>query len=226
MPEPQITRAGWNSRQERSLRELPPLPASFYATDPRQAGRELLGKVLVRRDTGLLLAGRIVETEAYLGTNDPAAHSAAGRTARNFVLFGPPGRAYVYLSYGNHWCLNVSTLPDGEAGGVLFRALEPIAGLEAMAHARGLDLSHVTGRAARLLTSGPGRMAQALGVTRTRDNNKNLCDFNSDLVIVDDGFPAPKVGVTVRVGITKAVNEPLRYFVAGNPFVSGRALRR
>ena len=226
MPKPQITRAGWNSRRERSLRELPPLPASFYASDPRQVGRELLGKVLVRRETRRLLAGRIVETEAYLGTNDPAAHAAAGRTARNFVLFGPPGRAYIYLAYGNHWCLNVSTLPDGEAGGVLFRALEPIAGLEAMALARGLDPSHVTGRAARLLTSGPGRMAQALGVTRVRDNNKNLCDFHSDLVILDDGFPAPKVRVTVRVGITKAVDEPLRYVVAGNPFVSGPALRR
>jgi DNA-3-methyladenine glycosylase len=225
MPKSQITCAGWDSRRERSLRELPPLPASFYAPDPRQVGRELLGKVLVRRETGRLLAGRIVETEAYLGTNDPAAHAAAGRTARNFVLFGPPGRAYVYLVYGNYWCLNVSTLPDGEAGGVLFRALEPIAGLEAMARARGLDSSHVTGRPARLLTSGPGRMAQALGVTRARDNNKNLCDFKSDLVIVDDGSPAPKVGVTVRVGITKAVNEPLRYIVAGNPFVSGPALR-
>jgi len=226
MPKPQITRAGWNSRRERSLRELPPLPTSFYAPDPRQVGRELLGKVLVRRETGRLLAGRIVETEAYLGTNDPAAHAAAGRTARNFVLFGPPGHAYIYLAYGSHWCLNVSTLPDGEAGGVLFRALEPIAGLEAMALARGLDPSHVTGRAARLLTSGPGRMAQALGVTRVRDNDKNLCDFNSDLVIVDDGFPAPKVGVTVRVGITKAVDKPLRYVVDGNLFVSGPALRR
>lgn len=226
MPKPQITRAGRNPRRERSLRELPPLPATFYALDPRQVARELLGKVLVRRETGRLLAGRIVETEAYLGTKDPAAHAAAGRTARNLVLFGPPGRAYIYLAYGNHWCLNVSTLPDGEAGGVLFRALEPITGLEAMARARGLDPSHVTGRAARLLTGGPGRMAQALGVTRARDNDKNLCDFNSDLVIVDDGFPAPKVEVTVRVGITKAVDEPLRYVIAGNPFVSGPALRR
>ena len=226
MPRPQITHAGWNPRRERSLRELPPLPASFYAFDPRQVARELLGKVLVRRETGRLLAGRIVETEAYLGTNDPAAHAAAGRTMRNFVLFGPPGHAYIYLAYGNHWCLNVSTLPDGEAGGVLFRALEPIEGLEAMARARGLAPSHLTGRAARLLTSGPGRMAQALGVTRARDNDKNLCDFDSDLVIVDDGFPAPEVGVTVRVGITKAVDEPLRYVVAGNPFVSGPALRR
>lgn len=226
MPKQQLTPAGRNPRRERSLRELPPLPASFYALDPRQVARELLGKVLVRRETGRLLAGRIVETEAYLGTNDPAAHAAAGRTARNFVLFGPPGHAYIYLAYGNHWCLNVSTLPDGEAGGVLFRALEPIAGLEAMARARGLDPSHLTGRAARLLTSGPGRMAQALGVTRARDNDKNLCDFNSDLVIVDDGFPTPEVGVTVRVGITKAVDEPLRYVVAGNPFVSGPALRR
>ncbi len=226
MSRPLIKHAGWNPRREHSLRELPPLPASFYAVDPRQVARELLGKVLVRRETGRLLAGRIVETEAYLGTNDPAAHAAAGRTPRNFVLFGPPGHAYIYLAYGNYWCLNVSTLPDGDAGGVLFRALEPIAGLEAMARARGLAPPHLTGRAARLLTSGPGRMAQALGVTRARDNDKNLCDFNSDLVIVDDGFPTPEVGVTVRVGITKAVAEPLRYVIVGNPFVSGPALRR
>jgi DNA-3-methyladenine glycosylase len=221
-----MTHAEGNSRGERSLRTLSPLPESFYLPDPRQVARELLGKVLVRRETGRLLAGRIVETEAYLGTNDAAAHAAAGCTARNFVLFGPPGRAYIYLAYGNHWCLNVSTLPDGEAGGVLFRALEPVAGLEAMARARGLDSSHVSGRATRLLTSGPGRLAQALGVTRARDNNKNLCDFNSDLVVVDDGFPAPKVKVTVRLGITKAVHEPLRFVVAGNPFVSGPAFGR
>jgi DNA-3-methyladenine glycosylase len=102
---------------------LPPLKAEFYNRDPQVVARELLGKVLVRHERRATLAGRIVETEAYLGTNDPAAHAAAGRTARNDVLFGPPGRAYVYLAYGNHWCLNVSTLPDGTAGGVLFRAV-------------------------------------------------------------------------------------------------------
>ena len=92
--------------------------------------RELLGKVLVRDSGGLLLAGRIVEVEAYLGENDPASHSFAGKTARTAVLFGPPGYAYVYFIYGNHYCLNVSCEPEGKAGGVLFRALEPLLGIE------------------------------------------------------------------------------------------------
>src|SRR5579864_667048 len=108
---------------------LTPLPASFYDRDPRRVSRELLGKVLVRRDGRNLLLGRIVEVEAYLGRNDPAAHSFAGRTPRNAVLFGPPGYAYVYFIYGNHYCLNVSCMPDGVAGGILFRAVEPLLGI-------------------------------------------------------------------------------------------------
>ncbi len=99
--------------------------------------RELLGKLLVRRERGQLIAGRIVETEAYLGIGDLAAHAAAGRTPRNDVLFGPPGHAYIYFIYGNHYLFNVSCLPDGVAGGVLVRALEPVAGIEQMARARG-----------------------------------------------------------------------------------------
>ena len=104
------------------------LPRSFYDRDPREVSRELLGKVLVRRERKKILSARIVEVEAYLGEDDLAAHSAAGRTARNAVLFGPPGFAYVYFIYGVHYCLNVSCLPDGTAGGILFRALEPLRG--------------------------------------------------------------------------------------------------
>src|SRR5690242_16248982 len=144
------------------------LPRQFYDRDPREVSRDLLGKVLVRREGKMLLKGRIVEVEAYLGADDPAAHAAAGRTARNDVLFGPPGRAYVYFIYGNHWCFNVSTLPDGVAGGVLFRALQPLEGLERMARARGVTVK--SQRDLRLLTSGPGRLAQAFGITRLRDN--------------------------------------------------------
>src|SRR5208282_6164496 len=113
-----------------------PLSREFYDRDPRRVSRELLGKVLVRREADQLLAARIVEVEAYLGEDDPAAHSFAGRTARNAVLFGPPGYAYVYFIYGNHYCLNASCEPEGKAGGVLFRALEPLTGIEAMARAR------------------------------------------------------------------------------------------
>ncbi len=123
------------------------LTAAFFDRDPRRVARALLGKLLIRKTRGKILAGRIVETEAYLGTGDEAAHSFAGKTARNAVLFGPPGFAYVYFIYGSYFCFNVSCLPDGEAGGVLFRALEPIAGVESMAKARGMPaLGRVTSR--------------------------------------------------------------------------------
>jgi DNA-3-methyladenine glycosylase len=195
------------------------LPRSFYDRDPRQVGRALLGKILVRRQNRRLLAARIVEVEAYLGHGDPAAHAYAGKTARNAVLFGPPGHSYVYFIYGNHYCFNVSCLPDGEAGGVLFRALEPLAGIEEMAKLRGISLAGP--RSLRALTSGPGRMAQAFGITRERDNRKDLTSASSDLWIADDGFRPRRVLITRRIGITKAADHPLRYVIAGNSFVSG-----
>jgi len=195
------------------------LPREFYDRDPRRVSRELLGKVLVRREAKNFLTARIVEVEAYLGKNDPAAHSFAGRTPRNAVLFGPPGYAYVYFIYGNHYCLNVSCLPDGVAGGVLFRALEPLTGLAEMARSRGVSLHGP--RDLRHLTSGPGRLAEAFGITRERDNGKDLADSDSDLFVMDDGFRAPRVLTTPRIGITKAAERPLRYVIAGNRFVSG-----
>jgi DNA-3-methyladenine glycosylase len=196
------------------------LPREFYDRDPRTASRELLGKVLVRRAGRKFLKGRIVEVEAYLGEGDPAAHAAAGRTPRNEALFGPPGHAYVYFIYGNHWCFNVSCLPDGIGGGVLFRALEPLEGIKDMARQRHVTLS--TDRDLRLLTSGPGRLAQAFGITRERDNNKDLTSRRSDLWIADDGFKPPRVIECPRIGITKAADLPLRYLIADNPFVSGK----
>jgi len=201
-----------------ALRGLPPLPRSFYDRDPRRVARDLLGKVLLRRQGRKLLAGRIVEVEAYLG-DDPAAHSFAGRTARNAVLWGPPGISYVYFIYGNHFCFNVSCLPDGVPGGVLFRALEPIAGMDAMASGRGGVLADF--HDLRMLTSGPGRLAEAFGITRLRDNEKDLTSSKSDLWIADDGARRTPVEVTPRIGITKAAELPLRYIVRGNRFVSG-----
>ena len=206
----------------KQLREL--LPRKFYNRDPRKVSRGLLGKVLARREGRKLLAARIVEVEAYLGVDDPAAHSAAGRTARNAVLFGPPGHAYIYFIYGNHYCLNVSCLPDGVAGGVLFRAVEPIEGEEEMARARGISIEGK--RDLRLLTSGPGRLAEAFGITRQRDNGKDLSDRESDLWIADDGFRVRRILVTPRIGITKAAEKPLRYLIAGNVYVSGPRLPR
>jgi DNA-3-methyladenine glycosylase len=196
-----------------------PLSREFYDRDPRRVSRELLGKVLVRRERNQVLAARIVEVEAYLGEDDPAAHSFAGRTLRNAVLFGPPGYAYVYFIYGNHFCLNVSCLPDGVAGGILFRALEPLAGMEHMALSRNVSID--SARDLRKLTSGPGRLAEAFGITRDRDNGKDLTGARSDLFIADDGYRVRRVLTTPRIGITKAAGLPLRYLIAGNEFVSG-----
>jgi len=200
------------------------LKPDFFNRDPRRVARALLGKLLVRKTAGGVLAGRIVETEAYLGEHDAAAHTAVGKTARNSVLFGPPGHAYVYFIYGNYYCLNVSCLPDGVPGGVLFRALEPVAGVEQMTEARGMDVAKKPElrklAVLKKISSGPGRMCEAFGITRARDNGKSLASSRSDLRIVDDGYRVRRVMVTPRVGIVKAADEPLRYFIANNPFVS------
>ncbi len=203
---------------------LRPLARAFFARNPRRVARELLGKVLVRQTKGKRLTARIVEVEAYLGTNDPAAHAAAGHTPRNSVLFGPPGYAYVYFIYGNHYCLNVSCEPEGRAGCVLFRALEPLSGTEEMARARGIEIH--SDKDLRKLTSGPGRLCEAFGVTRTRDNGGDLTSSGSPLWIGCDGHHTRSVVLTPRVGITKAAEHPLRYFLAGNPFVSGPKTHR
>ncbi len=227
------------SAAESKLRSATVLPREFYDRDPVTVARDLLGKLLIRRQGRKLLAGRIVEDEAYLGADDPAAHAYAGRTPRNAVLFGPPGFAYVYFIYGNHYCLNVSCMPEGYGEGVLFRAMEPISGIAEMIRARGL---HVPGlglqpgarmgdpslllRTSQLrpISSGPGRMSEALSITRERDNGKDLTSRRSDLYFADDGYRPEKITATPRVGITKAVDEPLRFLVAGNPFVSGKRL--
>jgi len=162
-----------------------------------------------------------VEVEAYLGEKDPAAHAAAGRTLRNAVLFGPPGHAYVYFIYGNHYCLNVSCELEGKAGSVLFRALEPMAGIEQMARAREVELHGP--RDLPKLTSGPGRLAEAFGITRDRDNEGDLTSQANGLWIGQDGYITHGIGVTRRIGITQAAELPLRYTLLGNSFVSGGA---
>jgi len=196
---------------------MKPLSRAFYNRDPRLVAPDLLGKILIRRQDRKLLTGRIVEVEAYPGVGDPASHTFIGRTPRNAVLFGPPGYAYVYFIYGNHFCLNVSCLPDGVGSGILFRAVEPIKGIEEMFKLRGIAESSDL----KSLTSGPGRMAEAFGITRERDNGKDLTSSRSDLYIADDGSEPPKVSITKRIGIKKAVEVPLRYVVAENRFVSG-----
>ena len=223
-------RSGWQDRvnwEMSALGRVTLLKAEFFNRDPRRVARALLGKLLVRKTARGIVAGRIVETEAYLGENDAAAHAAAGKTPRNGVLFGPPSHAYVYFIYGNHYCLNVSCLPDGVPGCVLFRALKPVAGVAQMAEARGIELAKETGARKisflKKISSGPGRMTEALGITRARDNGKSLVSKRSDLRIVDDGYRVHRVVVTPRIGIVKSAEQPLRYFIAGNPFVSGRS---
>lgn len=202
------------------------LTTEFFNRDPRRVARSLLGKVLIRKLRGSSLAGRIVETEAYLGEDDAAAHAAAGHTARNSVLFGPPGFAYVYFIYGMHYCVNVSCMPEGFAGSVLIRALEPLAGVERMAEMRGIEMHSdlPVNKLATLkkISSGPGRLAEALGITRKRDNGKSLVNGRSDLQIADDGYRARKIAVTSRIGIVKSADHPLRYVIVDNPFVSGK----
>ena len=195
------------------------LNRDFFARDPRRVARALLGKVLIREGF-VHLTARVVEVEAYLGEDDPAAHAASGRTERNAVLFGPPGYAYVYFIYGNHYCLNVSCQHEGKAGGVLFRALEPLSGIEEMARARGIAVSGPQDWPK--LTSGPGRLSEAFGITRARDNGCDLTSAGSSLRLGDDGYRARGIAVTPRIGITKAMNRPLRYILEANRFVSRR----
>ena len=130
------------------------------------------------------------------------------------MIFGPPGHAYVYFIYGNHYCLNVSCLPDGKAGGVLFRAAEPVAGMEAMAQARDLDLTNLY-----RLTNGPGKLTEALSITRA-NNGINLTDPSQILYLAADDSPPPRIKTTPRIGISKATDLKLRYLIPDNPFVS------
>ena len=200
------------------------MPRSFFLPGPELVAPRLLGKLLVVRPEGggEPIAGRIVEAEAYLGPHnnpaDPAAHSHRGPTPRNRVIFGEPGHAYVYSIYGQYFCMNVTCEPDGQAGCVLLRALEPVSGFAEMAANRGLG----SGDPARLLTSGPSRLCQAMCLTRAEHNGLDLLDAKSQLQLRDDGFQVSEALVTVRIGIRHAVDLPLRFALPGNENVSGR----
>ncbi|HET9087945.1 MAG TPA: DNA-3-methyladenine glycosylase [Acidobacteriaceae bacterium] len=200
---------------------MQPLPRSFFDAEPELVARQLIGKLLVRRQGGHPLVGRIVETEAYLGEHDPAAHAASGRTPRNAVLYGPPGHAYVYSIYGLHFCLNVSCLGEGFPGCVLVRALEPVEGLDAMRANRGMTNESAPWK----LASGPGKLCQALQITRAADNGTDLTDIRGNLGLYQDVFACGEIRVTARIGISKAADLPLRFFLSGNPCVSPGASR-
>ena len=184
------------------------LPEAFYARAAIEVARDCLGKILVHGET----AGRIVEVEAYLGVDDLAAHASRGITGRTRVLFGPPGRAYVYLIYGMHECLNFVAEPEGQAGCVLIRALEPVSGLEKMTERR------PKAKGVEVLAAGPGRLTSALGITREL-NGSSLVE--GALLVRRMRVEEPiEIEVTPRVGISKCVDWPLRFAIAGNPFVS------
>jgi DNA-3-methyladenine glycosylase len=189
------------------------LGRAFYRRDPREVAPDLLNKVLRRADGR---SGRIVETEAYCGAVDPAAHSWRGRTARNASMFGRPGLLYVYFTYGMHWCCNPVCGEEGEGVAVLLRALAPLDGLAAMRAARPAC------RSDRDLCRGPARLCQAMGIDRAQDGI-DLVDGAGGFSIVDDGVPPPEAPVvTPRVGITRATDQPWRWYVPGDPHVSRR----
>ncbi len=192
---------------------LRPLPATFYARDTELVSRELLGAVLECTVRGVRCRGRIVETEAYTGEEDPACHAAAGRTARTEVLYGLPGHAYVYFIYGMHWCVNAVTRREGLPSAVLIRAVEPMEGLEAMRRRR-------HSRPDRELTNGPAKLCEAFGITGPRFHGVSL--ISSQLrILAGDEIPDSDVAVTARIGISKAAEEPLRWIVRSSAYVSG-----
>ena len=184
------------------------LTRGFYNRDAVTVARDLLGKILVHGRT----AGMIVETEAYLGGDDLAAHSARGITNRTRVIFGPPGHAYVYFIYGMYECLNLVAEPEGKPGCVLIRAAEPVAGIPIMKRRR------VKARALEKLASGPGNLTRAFGITRAQ----NGVDVTHGLLVVRQCNKAPEfeIQVTPRIGIRHCADWPLRFVMAGNAAVS------
>jgi DNA-3-methyladenine glycosylase len=198
-----------------------PFPPAFFLRPTVAVARDLLGARLVRTLPDGVLIGRIVETEAYL-QDDPACHGVREtpdgcthrRTARNATMFGPPGRAYVYFTYGNHFMVNVVTQPEGIPEAVLIRALEPLEGCEIMAHLRRQDDP-------RAFASGPGKLTQALAITAALDGHDLALPPLQ--LLQGDPVPDPAVVTAARIGISRAVDQPWRFYEAGNPHASRRS---
>jgi DNA-3-methyladenine glycosylase len=221
-----VGHAGYVQEKETVRREaeaggsLVPLPAEFYEPSASTVAPLLLGHWLVRNTPTGPSGGIIVETEAYLA-NDPACHGYKRETPRNRAMYGPPGRAYVYFIYGNHWCFNAVCCPAGTAEAVLVRAIEPSFGLAWMQSNRRSDQRHE-------LTNGPAKFCAALRIDRTLDA-ANLCDREAPIFIAENPQRAGVLATsgplvtTTRVGITQAADWPLRFYLEGSPFVSRRA---
>ena len=193
---------------------MPPLHRHFYLRPTLQVARALLGKVIVRRTESGFLSGRIVETEAYLGTTDPASHAYRGKTGRNSVMFSLGGTLYVYFTYGMHFCANVVTGVEGKAEAVLIRGVEPIEGIDLMRQNRGFADDGKD----RQLTNGPAKFCQAFGIAREQ-NGVDLC--GDVLFVADDSMAAPMIiSTSSRIGIAAGKEKPWRFFIKGNGYVS------
>ena len=204
------------ARNVRNVRPVRVLPRSFYERSTLTVAKELLGKVLVHKTRAGVTAGMIVETEAYIGEDDPACHASFGPTNRNAPLYGPPGMAYVYLNYGIHYLVNAVTEADGCPAAVLIRALEPLEGIGLMRRRRAAPGADVDDHA---LCRGPGNLTRALGIT-LKENQLDL--VSSRLAIEDRGGRVRGVSWGSRIGIRAGVEHPWRCWIAGHPAVSGK----
>ena len=194
------------------------MPRSFYERSTLTVAKELLGKVLVHRTPAGTAAGMIIETEAYIGEDDPACHAAPGPTKRNAPLYGPPGLAYVYLNYGIHYLVNAVTEAEGHPAAVLIRALAPLDGISLMEERRASNGRRID---VHDLCRGPGNLTRALGISLTH----NLFDLvSSPLIIEDRGHTPASVSWGPRVGINVGVDKPWRCWITGHPAVSGRSI--
>jgi len=200
------------AQRARRSRLANPLPREFYARDTEIVARELLGAILECRTRDGIAAGRIVETEAYLGEHDLACHAAAGRTERTAPLYGPPGIAYVYFIYGRYWCFNAVTRAEDAPSAVLVRAIEPVQGIDLMQRRR------PTAQRPADLTNGPGKLCLALGIAG--GHNWHPLDQPPLVIRAGTAIPDGDVSVSPRIGITQCADWPLRWFVSDNAFVS------
>jgi len=189
-----------------------PLARAFYERDTVRVARELLGTILVRTNGHTVLRGVIVEAEAYRGEGDPASHAYRGPTKRNAVMFGPAGHAYVYFTYGMHYCLNVTTEPTGNPGAVLIRAAQPTSAIEQMKKRRRTDQL-------RDLANGPAKLTQAFAVSRSL-NGHDLTLGKKLFIVKGDGVEPLDIASTSRIGIRVGLEKPWRFFIRENPFVS------
>ena len=193
------------------------LPRSFYLRPTLIVAKELLGKYLVRKFRGKTLIGKIVEVEAYLGELDPASHAYRGKTKRNEVMYWKGGHLYVYFTYGMHFCANVVTEKEGIGHAVLLRAVEPIEGIEVMRKKRGFTADEAN---YRMLTNGPAKLCEALGIARAQNGTGLL--GNEIFLTEGETIPKSQIVATTRIGIKNGTEKKWRFYVKGNPFVSRR----